>query len=652
MAGENNRERKSAPPVGPRKGRGNLGHRPRAKDARGTLSRLLKYIGRQRGRLALVIVLVVAFSVLLSIAPALSATAIDTYIASGDLAGLARICFLMLGIYAVAAISRFIANYLMASVAQYTVRDMRKDLFAKMQTLSLRFFDQQGHGDIMSRVTNDVETVSNTLSQSLTQLIATAFTLVSVSFMMLRLNWILALVVFMMIPVMMLITRLVLKRTVPAYRAQQVGLGELDTIIEETVSGARVVKAYRQEQAVTDSFLASNEDLKAAAITAQTYSGFLGPISNALLSVFLALVAGLGGWLTLLGRATVGTIAAFVTYTRQFGRPINQMSQLVNTLQSAIAGAERVFEIMDQEPELVDAAQAPPLRDIQGRVVFDDVSFSYDKEVPVLKHVSFEAQPGQMIALVGPTGAGKTTIVNLVTRFYDIDDGAIVIDGKDIRDVQKDTLRQSLGIVLQDTYLFSMTVKENIRYGRLDATDEEIVDAARLANADAFIRRLPHGYDTMLSEDAGNLSQGQRQLLAIARAALADPAILILDEATSSVDTRTEVNIQEALLNLMEGRTSFVIAHRLSTIRNADLVLVVNDGQIIERGTHRELLAQRGFYYNLYMSQFKGNAHLMPDHLVDTAAEPSPETVRQGHPTGGPPPGARGMRRRPQKSGE
>jgi ATP-binding cassette subfamily B protein len=330
----------------------------------------------------------------------------------------------------------------------------------------------------------------------------------------------------------------------------------------------------------------------------------MGILSNA----NIAILAGLGGWMTLQGWATVGTIAAFYTYSRQFANPLRQLGDLYNQLQSALAGAERVFDLLDERPELADAPDAVVLDDIVGEVVFDHVDFAYVEDVPVIKDMSLQAEPGQTVALVGPTGAGKTTMVNLLTRFYDIDDGAITIDGHDIRGVQKADLRRQLGIVLQDTFLFSESVMDNIRYGRLNATDEEVVAAAKLANADQFIRRLPNGYDTELSERGSNLSQGQRQLLAIARAVLADPAILILDEATSSVDTRTEVHIQEALLRLMEGRTSFVIAHRLSTIRDADEILVINDGEIIERGTHEKLLAQRGFYHNLYMSQFKGKA--------------------------------------------
>jgi len=387
----------------------------------------------------------------------------------------------------------------------------------------------------------------------------------------------------------------------------------MNGIIEETVTGQRVVQAYVRERAAAQTFEEANRRLQRASTGAEIFSGVFGPMTNFVNNVSQAVVAGVGGWMALQGMATVGTIASFVNYARQFTRPLRQIASLYNTIQSALAGAERVFEILDEVPELTDAPDAQPLEEIRGDVTFDDVCFGYEKGVPVLKHVSLHAEPGQIVALVGPTGAGKTTIVNLLTRFYDIDSGSIGVDEMDIRQAKKDDLRRKLGIVLQDTFLCSDTVMENIRYGRLDAIDEEVIAAARLANADQFIHRLPQGYDTPLSERGSNLSQGQRQLLAIARAVLADPDILVLDEATSSVDTRTEKNIQEAMLRLMEGRTSFVIAHRLSTIREADKILVINEGEIIERGTHRELLAKRGFYHNLYMSQFKGQHYLVPE---------------------------------------
>jgi ATP-binding cassette subfamily B protein len=366
--------------------------------------------------------------------------------------------------------------------------------------------------------------------------------------------------------------------------------------------------AFAQQESTLERFDGANTAARDVGIRAQTFSMLVPPLMGILSNANIAIVAGIGGWMALRGWTTVGTIVAFINYSNQFAAPLRQLSNLYNQIQSAIAGAERVFEVLDEEPELTDAEGALPLDNVQGAVVFQDVDFSYVPGVPVLRDVSLTAQPGQTIALVGPTGAGKTTIVNLLTRFYDIDAGAIRIDGQDIRDVQKASLRRQLGIVLQDNFLFTGTVMENIRYGRLEASDEECIAAASLANADQFIHRLPHGYETELSERGSNLSQGQRQLLSIARAILADPSILVLDEATSSVDTRTEIHIQEGLLKLMEGRTSFVIAHRLSTIRDADLVLVIDQGQIIERGTHQQLLDQRGFYHRLYNSQFKGRA--------------------------------------------
>jgi ATP-binding cassette, subfamily B, multidrug efflux pump len=368
-----------------------------------------------------------------------------------------------------------------------------------------------------------------------------------------------------------------------------------------------VVKAYHREPVVIAEFDAFNRELRQAATRAQIFAGFIGPMMNCVNNLGLAIVAGFGGWMAVQGLATVGTIASFITFSRQFGRPLNELATLYGAIQSAIAGAERVFAVIDEPPE-VDAADAQPLAQIRGAVVFDEVSFAYDAEAPVLKHIGLRAAPGQIVALVGPTGAGKTTIVNLLTRFYEIDSGQITIDGQDIRLIKKDDLRRQLGIVLQDTFLFAGTVIDNIRYGRLDATDDEVIAAAKLANADQFIHRLPQGYATPLSERGSNLSQGQRQLLAIARALLANPSILILDEATSSVDTRTEQHIQEAMLRLMTGRTSFVIAHRLSTIRDADQILVIDQGKIVERGTHAELLARQGFYARLYASQFRGEA--------------------------------------------
>ncbi len=593
---------------GPGHRHGMHGPGPKAKDARGTLVRLWGYLKREKWPLVGVVFLVLLTTALSVTGPALMGIAIDRFILAGDLAGLARIALAMLAIYALTSLGIWLQQIVMASVAQHAVRDLRNDLFAKLQTLSLRYFDQHPHGDLMSRLSNDVENISNVLTASATQLIASVLTVSGVTVMMFVVNAPLAVVTLLILPLMMVLTKGVAQRTRKGFRAQQKHLGELNGIIEETITGQQVVKAYVREEEAIAEFDVANRKLQKAATQAEIFAGMMGPIMNLINNVSLALVAGAGGWMALQGWATVGTIAAFISYARQFSHPLNQIAQLFNVIQAAIAGAERVFEVLDEEPELTDAPDAKPLEHIAGKVTFEDVCFGYEESVPVLKHVSMYNNPGETIALVGPTGAGKTTIINLLTRFYDVDSGAIRIDEVDIRDFRKDDLRRKLGLVLQDNFLFADTVMANIRYGRLDATDEEVIAAAKLANAHSFIHRLPQGYDTVLAERGSNLSQGQRQLLAIARAVLANPEILILDEATSNVDTRTEKRLQGALLRLMEGRTSFVIAHRLSTIRDADCVMVINDGEIIERGTHEQLLEARGFYYNLYVSQFKGQA--------------------------------------------
>jgi len=616
-------DRPAQPPIMGRRGgpgRHWMRQQESAKDTRGTLLRVWGYLRRQTWALAGTVVLVAATSGLGLLGPYLMGMAIDDYILKNDLLGLARTALLMLGTYLLGSLTTWLQTYVMAGASQRAVRDMRDDLFAKLQTLSLRFFDRHTHGELMSRLANDVENISNVLNESVTQLISSLLSLVGVAAMMFLINARLAVVSLVTIPLMMFLSQWIAKRTRKGFREQQETLGQLNGIIEETVTGQRVVKAYVREEVAIEQFDAANRKLRRASTNAQIFAGTIGPLTNFVNNVGFAVVAGAGGWMAVQGLATVGMIATFINYARQFARPLNQIANLYSSIQSAIAGAERVFAIIDEVPELQDAPGAQPLERVQGDVAFDDVCFGYEKGVPVLKRVSLHAEPGQTIALVGPTGAGKTTIVNLLTRFYDVDSGSIRVDGLDICQVRKDDLRRKLGIVLQDTFLFSDTVMENIRYGRLDATDEEVTAAARLANADQFIHRLPQGYGTPLSERGSNLSQGQRQLLAIARAILADPGILILDEATSSVDTRTEKQIQEAMLRLMEGRTSFVIAHRLSTIREADRILVINDGEIIERGTHEELLAQRGFYHHLYMSQFKG--HSVPDEALQPTVSP------------------------------
>ncbi|MGC4071955.1 MAG: ABC transporter ATP-binding protein [Nibricoccus sp.] len=581
---------------------GHGGHTPKgekAKNSLETLRRLWGYLRRQKGALVLTAVMVAGTVSLDLLGPILLGRAIDGHIVPRDLPGLWRILLIMLGVYAGSALLNYLQNFVMAGAAQRTMRDIRGDLFNKLQRLPLRFFDKRIQGELMARLTSDVESINQVLSNSVTQIVTGCLSTVGVAIAMFIIDPRLAAVSIVTIAGLTIVAnRWLAAKTHARFRTQQAALGRMYGMIEETISGQKVIKAYGQENAAIARFDKANAEYRTGAIGAQSFSGLTGPLMNTINNTALTVVAGVGGLLAIRGLTSIGTIATFINYTRQFGRPLNEIANLYNTFQSALAGAERVFEIID-EPAEVDAKPVLVPARIRGEVVFDDVTFSYRPDVPVLKRVSLHADPGQTIALIGPTGAGKTTIINLLTRFYEIDSGTVTIDGRDLREISKDELRRQLGIVLQDTFLFAGTVKENIRYGRLDATDAEVFEAARLANADTFIHRLPKGYDTPLTERGGNLSHGQRQMLAIARAILADPAILILDEATSSVDTRTEKHIQEAMQRLMIGRTSFVIAHRLSTIRGADQILVINNGEIQERGTHADLLTQRGFYWRL-----------------------------------------------------
>jgi ATP-binding cassette subfamily B protein len=586
-----------------------MGEPVRARNTRGTIWRLWGYLQRQRRSIIVASILVILSTGVTVAAPWLMGRAIDEAIIPRDMGKLAETVTILLGLYFLQSILQWGVGRIMAQLAQQTVLTLRDELFTHLQTLPIRFFDQRPHGETMSRLTNDVENVNQVLSESLSQIISGVLTIIGVIVLMLILQPTLAIVAIATTLISSFaVNRFIGRQTRAGFRGQQKFLGQLNGTIEETITGQKVVIAYNRQQQVIDQFDVTNAELRRASTRAQTYAGFVGPMMNFIGNLSLAAVAGTGGWLVVNGSATVGTVAAFIQYTRQLGQPINQIANLYNQVQSAIAGAERVFEILD-EPSEIDAPTAMPVT-LTGDVVFDHVSFSYDGETQVLRDVSAHATPGQLIALVGPTGAGKTTIINLLTRFYEIDAGRVLLDGHEIRSLRKADLRRQLGVVLQDTFLFAGTVRENIRYGRLNATDDEIVAAAELANADQFIRRLPQGYETELTERGGNLSQGQRQLIAIARAAISNPTILILDEATSSVDTRTERLIQQGLLRLMEGRTSFVIAHRLSTIRSADQILVINHGEVVERGTHRELLRAEGFYHRLHNSQFRGDADL------------------------------------------
>lgn len=591
----------AAPSMFGRGGPGAWMQRPieRPKDVKVTILRLWNYLRQQKLSLSVTAIMVVANAGLNLMSPYLLSRAIDKCIIPHNIPGLVHISLLMLTIYILTTTFTFLQGFIMVGAAQRTVKKIRADLFNKLQILPLQFFDTRSHGDIMSRLTNDIENMNQVLSDSVAQIVSGLLTTVGVAAAMLYLNPILAVAAIGSLTTLtILLNKWVAKNTRQGFKQQQEYLGKLNGFIEETITGQKIVKAYGRETEVIGQFDDMNTVLRKASTRAQIFAGFVGPVMNFVNNSSLTVVAGIGGILVVRGMATVGTVAGFINYTRQFGRPLNEIAMLYNSLQSALAGAERVFAMIDETPE-IDADAHGKAQELSGDVVFEDVTFSYEPDVPVLKHVNLHAKPGQVIALVGPTGAGKTTIVNLLTRFYEIDQGRILLDGVDIKEFQKIDLRRQLGIVLQDTFLFAGTVRENIRYGKLDATDEEVIEAAKTANAHQFIHRLPQGYDTVLSERGGNLSQGQRQLIAIARAILADPAILILDEATSSVDTRTEKHIQEAMRRLIHNRTSFVIAHRLSTIRDADQILVINHGEVIEQGTYQDLIDLKGFYYQL-----------------------------------------------------
>ena len=577
------------------------------KNLKGTIKRLFSYFGKESKTLSIIFMLIVISSALTLLVPYLIGKAVDTMnLQQGEVnfTILEGIILILLGVYLIDALFNFLQGWLMAGVSQRIVKTLRSHLFQKLQKLPVSFFDKRTHGELMSRLSNDIDNVSSTISQSTTQLMSGVITIIGSLIMMLILSPFLTVASLITVPFVFLLTRSITRKTSVWFKNQQELLGQLNGHIEETISGLLVVKAFNHEEKAIEEFEVVNKSLREVGLKAQIWSGFLMPIMNVINNLGFVVVAVVGGILAVKGMITVGVIASFLTYSRQFGRPLNDMANIFNMLQSGVAGAERVFEIIDEQDEPDDVQGAVPLENPKGHIVFENVSFGYQQDVPILKNVSFEACEGSSTALIGPTGAGKTTIVNLLTRFYDVTEGRILIDGRDIREYTRDSLRRSFGFVLQDTYLFSGTIKENIKYGKPDASDAEIEKAAQLSNADFFINKLPEQYDTQLTENGGNLSHGQRQLLAIARVILAKPAILILDEATSSIDTRTELQIQDALLSIMKDRTTFMIAHRLNTIRDADTIMVIDDGTVMEKGSHDALIRERGRYYNLFNQQF------------------------------------------------
>ncbi|WP_405081218.1 ABC transporter ATP-binding protein [Paenibacillus chitinolyticus] len=599
--------------VPPRGGPGHGGMRGRGpvvkpKNFKGTLRRLWAYFGSERKLLTVIFALILIGAALTLVGPYLIGVSVDamSHPEQGvDFGILKTMVLVLLLAYLIDGVFTFLQSWLMAGVSQRIVMRLRGALFAKLQKLPVAYFDTRPHGELMSRLSNDIDNVSSTISQSTTQLMSGVIAIVGSLAMMLVLSPTLTLASLVTVPILFVLTRTITKKTSVLFKNQQIQLGKLNGHIEETISGLQVVKAFNHEEKAIAEFEKVNAELCEVGLKAQIRSGFLMPLLNVINNIGFAAVALVGGILAVRGDITVGVIASFLSYSRQFVRPLNDLANIFNILQSGVAGAERVFEVIDEKEEPSDSKEAVELVNPKGHVVFENVSFGYRPDVPILKNVSFDSAQGSSTALVGPTGAGKTTIVNLLTRFYDVTGGRILIDGRDIREYTRDSLRRTFGIVLQDTYLFSGTIKENIKYGRPDATDAEVEAAAAMANADAFINRLPAKYETLLSENGGNLSQGQRQLLAIARVILAKPSILILDEATSSIDTRTELHIQDALLKVMRDRTSFIIAHRLNTIRDADTIMVIDHGEIVEKGAHDALIGQQGVYSRMFYNQFK-----------------------------------------------
>ena len=612
-------------PGGPMKGgpmgRGPMGHGhgaamgEKANDFSGTMKQLMKYMSKYKIAIIAVLLFAIGSTVFSIVGPKILGKA-TTKIFEGlmakvsgtggiDFGAIEKILLILVCLYLVSALFSFVQGYIMSGISQKISYEMRNQILEKINRMPMKYFDTKTHGEILSRITNDVDTLGMSLNQSLTQLITSVTTMVGILIMMLSISWIMTLAALVIIPLSMFAVRKVVGRSQKYFKKQQRFLGHVNGLVEENYGGHQIVRVFNKEEEVTEEFNKLNDELYDSAWRSQFLSGMMQPLMAFIGNLGYVMVSILGGWLAIRKTIEVGDIQSFIQYVRNFTQPINQLAQIANQLQSTAAAAERVFEFLDEEEEDQTVINPADVNDIKGNIEFEHVNFGYKENKTIIHDFSVNVKKGQKIAIVGPTGAGKTTIVKLLMRFYDVNSGAIKIDGHDIRNFNRSELREAFGMVLQDTWLFNGTIKENIRYGKLDATDEEVVEAAKSANVHHFIKTLNDGYDMVLDEEASNVSQGQKQLLTIARAILADPKILILDEATSSVDTRTELLIQKAMDNLMEGRTSFIIAHRLSTIKDADMILVMNEGDIVEQGSHEELLEKGGFYAKLYNSQFE-----------------------------------------------